>query len=276
VSKPHLKTYANLWTLWDHPSSGEMEWSLERKVAGIAAAGFDGVMGDLGTGVGAVARGHGLAYIAFSRLDGDSDFEKAMLAAREEGAVVLQVHLGWHDTGVDEALRWALALHEASGRLGLEVVIETHRDTCTETPEKTKELRRRFHAETGGTEIPLLPDFSHPAVVKHLMPPWAPRLLDDEGLVRRSRWHHLRPFNGHHAQVPVLAADRRTLTIEAEEWMLFVRALFALLREGSLPEIWVCPEIGPLRSGYGLSCFAPAWDEALALRSRLIAEWEER
>ena len=274
MSKPQLKTYANLWTLWDHPVVGAGEWDPDHKAAEIAAAGFDGMMGDAGAGAGAAAARHGLAFIAFSRLDGRDDFDKVLFTARQEGAVVLQVHLGWHDTNTDDALRLALALSEASKRAGLEAVIETHRDTCTETPEKTVELQRRFSAETGG-DLPLLLDFSHHAVVKHLMPPWAPRLLEDAKLVRRSKWHHLRPFNGHHAQVPVLQADRRTLTDEAEEWLRFARELFAVMRTSRLQEFWVCPEIGPIRGGYGLTCFVPAWDEAVALRGRLVAEWRE-
>lgn len=272
--KPQLKTYANLWTLWDHPFKGAGEWDLYRKAAEIATAGFNGLMGEVGIGAGAAAERQGLSYIAFSRLDGGDNIEKVLLSAREEGAIVLQAHLGWHDTGADDALRWSLALCDVSKRAGLEVVIETHRDTCTETPEKTAELQRRFRAESG-REMPLLPDFSHHAIVKHIMPPWAPRLLEDGRLVRRSKWHHLRPFNGHHAQVPVLKADRRTFTDEAEEWMRFVRELFALMSTSPLQDFWVCPEIGPLRSGYGLSCFAPAWDEAVALRLRLVAEWRD-
>ena len=32
---------ANLWSLWDHPSTAK-EWSLERKIAAVKEAGFDG------------------------------------------------------------------------------------------------------------------------------------------------------------------------------------------------------------------------------------------
>jgi sugar phosphate isomerase/epimerase len=45
---PRLRTFANLWTLWDHPGAGPDEWTLAEKVAAVAAAGFDGVMGDPG------------------------------------------------------------------------------------------------------------------------------------------------------------------------------------------------------------------------------------
>lgn len=274
MTQPQLKSYANLWTLWDHPFRDTGEWDLDRKAAEIAAAGFNGLMGDVGVGVGAAAERNDLSFVAFSRLDGRDNFEKVVLSAREEGAIVLQAHLGWHDTAVHDALRWSLELQRVSKRAGLEVVIETHRDTCTETPEKIVELQQRFRAESGG-EMPLLLDLSHYAVVKHMMPPWAPRLLEDARLVRRSKWHHLRPFNGHHAQVPVLQSDRRAFTDETEEWLRFVRELFALMSTSPLQEFWVCPEIGPIRSGYGLSCFAPAWDEAVALRRRLVAEWRD-
>ena len=45
-----LKTYINLWTLWDHPVSGAAEWSVSRSVSAIAQAGFDDAMGDVGQG----------------------------------------------------------------------------------------------------------------------------------------------------------------------------------------------------------------------------------
>jgi hypothetical protein len=194
-----LRTFANLWTLWDHPAAGAAEWPLSKKIAAIAGAGFDGVMGDFRQGIGALAAASGLRYIAFSRLDVGDDFVEVLSRCRDEGAVVIQVHLGWHDTAADTALQLALRLDAAARQTGLEAVIETHRDTCTETPEKTVALQRAFRAATGGGEFPLLPDFSHHAVVKHLAPPFARRLLTEPDLVRRTRWHHLRPFNGHHA-----------------------------------------------------------------------------
>jgi hypothetical protein len=267
-----LRTFANLWTLWDHPAPGAAEWSLETKVGAVAEAGFDGVMGGPGGGLGALARERRLTFAAFCRLDGGHDFESVLRACKAEGAIVLQVHLGWHDTGAEEALELALRLDAASRAIGLEAVIETHRDTCTETPEKTLALRQNFAEATGGRPLPLLLDLSHPAVVKHLDPPYAPRLLADVELVRRTRWHHLRPFNGQHAQVPVLNPDGG-LAPEMADWLDLVRALFALLRSSPLPEVWVCPELGPVRGGYALSGFPPSWPQAVALRELLVSEW---
>jgi hypothetical protein len=267
-----LRTYANLWTLWDHPGSGPAEWPLDQKVAAIADAGFDGVMGEPGQAIGPLAQKHGLQFAAFQRLDEAHDFHGVLARCHDEKALVLQVHLGRHDTPGDGALELALRLDAAARTAGIEAVIETHRDTCTETPEKTEALRRQFRAATGGRELPLLLDFSHVAVVKHLDPPFAPRLLADTELVSGARWHHLRPFNGQHAQIPVLTQGG-LLAPEMADWILFADEILRLLRKSSLDEVWICPEIGPVRGGYGLSAFPPSWPQAVALRELLHQHW---
>jgi len=269
-----LRTYANLWTLWDHPGPGVAEWSLAEKVTAIAAAGFDGVMGELDQGTGELAAKNGLRFMAFRRLDQAHSFHDALSRCRDENALALQVHLGWHDTPADMALDLALRLDAASQETGIEAVIETHRDTCTETPEKTELLRRQFRAATNGRELPLLLDFSHHAVVKHLDPPYASRLLTEPELVRRTRWHHLRPFNGHHAQIPVLSANGSPAP-ELTDWLLLVNEILRMLRNCPLNEVWICPEIGPVRGGYGLSAFPPSWQQAVVLNKILQQHWEQ-
>lgn len=107
-----LRTFANLWTLWDHPGSGSAEWTSPRKVAPVAEAGFDGVMGEVGHGIGALAAANGLSYIAFRRLDAGDDFAGELKRCQDEGAVVAPVHLGWHDTTSDEALEMAMRMAE--------------------------------------------------------------------------------------------------------------------------------------------------------------------
>jgi hypothetical protein len=268
---PQLRTFANLWTLWDHPAAGAAEWSLAKKIDAIADAGFHGVMGDPGNGVGPLAHAQNLSYIAFQRLDQSNDFSTVMSRCRDEGAVAVHVHLGWHDTSAEAALAMAIRLMEASRACGMETVIETHRDTCTETPEKTETLCVQFAAATG-MRLPLLWDFSHHSVVKHLDPPFAPRLLRDEDHIRTSRWFHLRPFNGHHAQIALLSVDGHP-TPESADWLAFTAHLFHVLHVSDLPDVWICPEIGPLRGGYGLSSFPPSWMQAVALREQLVALW---
>jgi hypothetical protein len=97
-------------------------------------------------------------------------------------------------------------------------------------------------------------------------------LLTDPELIRRTRWHHLRPFNGHHAQIPVLTCDG-SLAPEMEDWLVFADEILRLLRRSSLSEVRVCPEIGPTRGGYGLSAFPPSWTQAVVLRQLLQEHW---
>ena len=42
VFSPRIIFIANLWTLMEHPPA-EAEWSLEKKIQAVKAAGFDGV-----------------------------------------------------------------------------------------------------------------------------------------------------------------------------------------------------------------------------------------
>ncbi len=66
---------------------------------------------------------------------------------------------------------------------GFNVDLEVHRDTCTETPEKTYEIADLYKKGGGETHSILLGLFPF-AVVKHLNPPYAPRLLERPELVQ--------------------------------------------------------------------------------------------
>jgi hypothetical protein len=82
----------------------------------------------------------------------------------------------------------------------------------------------------------------------------------------------MRPFNGHHAQIPVLAPGG-DIAPEMVDWLEFVDEIMRLLRTSQLSEVWVCPEIGPKRGGYGLSAFPPSWNQAVALLGLLKQRW---
>ena len=61
--------------------------------------------------------------------------------------------------------------------LDMDVAIEVHRDTCTETPEKAYGLAAGYE-KAEGKPLKMTWDFSHPAVVKHLNPPYWDRLAE--------------------------------------------------------------------------------------------------
>ena len=158
--------------------------------------------------------------------------------------------------------------------MDLEVDLEIHRDTSTETPEKVYEIAALFKKATGN-KIRFCWDFSHLAVVKHISPPYAGRLLTHPDLVQLSRQFHFRPFNGHHCQIPATDGKGHE-TPEFKHYIDFVDALIACWLNGAKggEVIYVCPEFGPANSGYGLSGFPNVWKDAVLLRAKTEALWK--
>jgi hypothetical protein len=171
--------------------------------------------------------------------------------------------------------RLALVLNREAKRIGVVPGIETHRGTCTETPEKHYALCDAYQNQTGEL-LTLSIDFSHFAVVKHLVPEnFARRLLVRPDLIQRAQQFHFRPFNGHHVQIPITDASGQ-LTQEMEDWLPFAEALLKCWLEGnrnSEREIFVCPELGPIEGGYCLSTFKNSWEEAKRLRNEIADLW---
>jgi sugar phosphate isomerase/epimerase len=129
--------------------------------------------------------------------------------------VRVNVQLGEHDTPPAEAARYWIAMMKLAADLGLTIDLELHRDAATETVEKSMEIAERYRQATGQT-IRFCLDYSHFAVGKHFAPPFAPRLLAARELIAPVRQFHMRPFNGHHAQIP-MTNGRDELTPEAKE-----------------------------------------------------------
>lgn len=255
---------------------GKTEWSLERKMKAIKDAGFDGVTTRLTPEHRKWADKLGLTLLGFFAASDAKDFSQFLRETREAGAVHANVQLADHDTTTREALRLTRNLIKTGRALGVEASVEVHRNTCTETPEKTYALADAYEKATGEL-LPMTWDASHIAVVKHLRPPFTDRLLVRPDLVQRAQQFHLRPFNGHHAQVPV-TNGRGKRTQELEDWLPFVEALFEtwLQKNGKTSrEIFVVPEMGPLLGGYNLSTLPNSWKEAIILREILDQTWKK-
>lgn len=271
---PQLCLYANLWSLKEHPSKN-CEWSLERKIVAIQEAGFGGFAWILSREHGRLARKYGLWTIGFVVASRAAELRPLLQRSIDAGARRINVHLGRHDMSTDEALRLTLCLREEARRLNIACDIETHRNTCTETPEKTRMLAAAYGRATGEL-LPLTWDFSHHAVVKHLDPPFWFRLFEDSLLIQHAQHFHFRPFNGHHCQVPVTARDG-SLSPELKRWRSVLDRTFALWiaynRDGLA--VFACPELGPVSSGYGLTGTPDSWADARRLRSIIVRAWRK-
>lgn len=270
-----MRQVVNLWTLLQHPSP-EDEWTLDRKLQAIKEADFDGVCWASHRKPYEGMDRFGLIFVGGMASGRQSEFPSLLQSLKEAGAHHVNVQLAGDEVLTPEALGLTLALMEEGRRLGLEPAVESHRGTCTETPEKTYALADAYQAATGQL-LPISWDFSHFAVVKHLLPEdFSARLLVRPDLIQRAQQFHLRPFNGHHAQIPI-TDGRGNLTREMEEWLPFAEAVLRCWLEkngDSGREIFVCPELGPVSGGYALSTFPNSWDDTRRLRTEIDKLWK--
>jgi hypothetical protein len=266
---------ASLWSLMEHPSRTK-EWTLERKIRAIATAGFDGMAARLTPEHRKLADRHGLRHLLGQISSSDpQEYSAGIRAQKESGAVHINVQLSDHDTPPAMAVRHWLQMERAAERIGGVVMsLEIHRDTCTETPEKTYEIAERYERATG-RPIKFTLDFSHLAVVKHLAPTaFASRLLVNHSLIQNAEQCHFRPFNGHHCQAPV--THRGELTPEVRDYLGFAQKLMGIWRAapGNADRtLFACPEMGPRNGGYNVTGLPPAWTDAVVLRGELGRLW---
>ena len=135
---PRLQLVQNLWGLRVYPSAAE-EWSEERKLAEIKAAGFDAF--DVWAGGASEAdlarwkaqgEAHGLAIgVEFgpARVE---DADAGIAAAKRLGSVYLDAHVASYFTPEAEAEALLRGLVERCRRADMPLVIQTHRGRVTQ------------------------------------------------------------------------------------------------------------------------------------------------
>ncbi|HTB84722.1 MAG TPA: hypothetical protein VK742_13790 [Candidatus Sulfotelmatobacter sp.] len=276
MNKPILRHIANLWTLIGHPVP-KREWSLDKKLHEIKKAGFDGVCWGGSKELGEGCKLHGLIFVGGMASGKVRVFSRLLREQKDCGALHVNVQLAHDEMLTPEALKLALALNREAEKIGVVPEIETHRGTCTETPEKFYALADAYQKKTGAL-LPVSWDFSHFAVVKHLVPEnFAKRLLVRPDLIQNAQQFHFRPFNGHHVQVPITDHQGK-LTPEFQDWLPFAEGLLKCWLAGnknSSREIFICPELGPLAGGYKLSTFPDSWEQAKILRAEIDRLWKK-
>lgn len=274
TNPPIIRHIAALWSTVQYPDP-KNEWSLERKIADVKKAGFHGFATMPGKEHARLAEKFGLIIVGYFASAKASEFEKLIRQNVDHGAVHINLQLADHDTPTKEALRLAIKAVELGRKHGAKVAIEVHRDTCTETPEKTYALASAYRKATGEL-MPMTWDFSHLSVVKHLAPPYWERLLVAPRLVQNAQQFHFRPFNGHHCQVPV-TNGRGKLSPELTQWLPFLEKTLEMWLAGKQAgrEIFVVPELGPVPGGYNLAQLPNSWDDAKVLRPIIDRIWRK-
>ena len=275
---PVLKQFAGMWTMQNQPAAGK-EWSLEERFKQAKKAGFDAIGSGAGPGgvlpdVVPLCQKYGMDFIAYIDFT-MKNYKERLEAAQVAKPARINVQMCDHDTLPAEAVKVWIAAEKQAVKMGLDVDLEVHRDTCTETPEKVYEIAALYKKATG-KKIRFCWDFSHIAVVKHIYPPYAGRLLVRPDLVQLARQIHFRPFNGHHCQIPATDGKGHE-TPEIKPYLQFIDDLFACWLAGAKggEVLYVCPEFGPVASTYGLSSFPNPWKDAVYLRAQTEVLWKK-
>jgi len=276
VKEPSLKILINYWTLWNEKNSDGSEWTLEQSIKAVSDAGFDAYTCPADTpGLKETLHQYDLRFGGSFAAANQDEIKAQVLESMRIDNGPINIMLADHDTKIEEAIELTTSLMKIGKDLNLKVHLEMHRDTCTETPEKTYAIAEGVKMATG--KYPLMNlDFSHHALVKHLMPSdYCERLFANIPLFQQSNLWHLRPFNGHHCQIPI-TDGAGNFSEEYEEFRPFIIQAFKHWLDGPRPdnEFWIVPELGP-KSSYGLSCFPNIWQDAIVLSKDIKTIWEE-
>lgn len=274
---PRLVLAASLWTLEGHPSPGRREWSLDRKLETIASEGFTAVTGPVSPGLRQKLARYGLRFSGVAAAGTIAEFRRLLRQHAEEGAESLTVQIRPATLSPSQALARTRGFFREAERLNMPLFLETHRGTITESPEALLLLADSFQ-KAEGSLLPLTWDPSHLATVRHLKPfQFSEFLLSRPELIQRSTFFHARPFNGQHAQVPICHPPGK-LTVEGRDWLRFQEDLLRCWLAGNAqtPELWICPEIGPVGiHGYNVSTMPSSWSQALDAAREIKRLWKK-
>jgi hypothetical protein len=269
---PELVLHVNAWSLL-HEADPTTDDGLIKHLTLVKEAGFQGYCG--GTHFPRLKERleeFGLRFGGAFDAQSEEQFADKIAACLEIGDGPINCQLADHDTPVERAIDLTIALMEESDRQGAQVHLEVHRDTCTETPEKTYAIIEGVKASTG--KVPRVNfDFSHPAIVKHLNPDnYIERLFEDVETFQHSTLWHIRPFNGHHCQIPI-TNGKGGYSPEYEDCRPFIRQALTHWLNGPRPgnAFWVMPEQGTM--GYHLSCHPPVAQDMIAIGKDIQQMW---
>jgi len=275
---PELILTVNLWSMTGHPSP-ENEWPIAKKLKFLKAGGIDAFSDNAARDpdYAKLCKESGLRFAGAFDVGNKANMRALIEKQMAVDSGPINCQLADHDTPVEEATELTIALMEEADRQNAEVHLEVHRDTCTETPEKTYAIIDGYEKATGKKPRVNF-DLSHPAIIKHLLPDeFSERLLVRPDVLQEATLLHIRPFNGHHCQVPITDGNGG-LSREYQNFRPFMVDLFDCWLSGPRPNnaLWVVPELGPINQlGYGLSAFPNIADDVLVLADEIRTVWSE-
>jgi len=270
-----IEIFQSLWAM-ERRRPDRLEWSLEEKVAMIAAAGFDGVdvvhRDPLAAGIWPLLRRHGLASTITAFPKSADDLGSAVEEARENGARHVNIIGNVYPMTVEEGARIVERWLDDCDRAGVAVTVETHRDAIT------TDLLYTLLLMDAVPRMRLTADLSHFVVAREFSLPISEEVDQQIGRVLdRADGFQGRIASREQIQLPIAFPQSRKWVELFEGWW---RRGFRSWKRRSAPDgrlNFLC-ELGPPEyaitgaDGWELS---DRWQEALQIRDRVRAIWAE-
>lgn len=159
---PSLRTVQSLWAMEDLPK-GKEEWSLEQQIEEVEQASYSAVAVDLGAKKAPSARrlaevlaGSPLERIVFTFAGTDESLAQSLAYADMIGAQEMVLCASFYEQDIDKAAVRILRWHEQAAAAGVELQLETHRNTITNDMRFTRRL-----VEVLDPQVKLAIDLSH-------------------------------------------------------------------------------------------------------------------
>lgn len=272
---PTLEIFQSLWAM-ERRRPDRQEWSLEEKVAMIAAAGYDGIdvvhRDPLADGIWPLLRRYRLAATITAFPKSADGLGSAIAEAVENGVRHLNIIGNVYPLTVEEGARIVNRWIDESEAAGVKVTLELHRDAIT------TDLLYILQLLDAVPRMRLSADLSHIVVAREFPMPVPDTMQTQvETLLDRADAFQGRIASREQIQVPIAFPQHRAWVEQFERWW---RYGFASWRKRNGPGArlnFLC-ELGPApyaitdAGGWELS---DRWEEALAIRARVQQIWDE-
>ncbi|MEJ8544702.1 sugar phosphate isomerase/epimerase [Brevibacillus borstelensis] len=277
---PRLEVHQSWWAMRGIGDENG-EWSLAKKIANIAAAGYSGIMGRLPAPEEAdlwrsLLDHYKLQFGVEAFPEEPEEFAQFLQKAREFGVSYVNAQVKDSFVVGEKALQRLQGIIREGEKQGIPVFVETHRGRITQ------DLLRTVQYVEALPDLRLTIDLSHYVLAGEMLLPHQHAEACFQKLLKRTSCIHGRVSNGQQIQVDIGPDGEHPMTARHLAWWKEGMAYWLdEAREGDvLP--FVC-ELGPVPYAISLYGYLPTsveeisdrWKQSLVLKRLAENAWEE-